>query len=75
MKLLLEPSVAKWVIIAVLAALSVWTMILCSKPLRDAGLKSIIAFETVMDPGEAKALWQTVLSASDGSNQLVMCHS
>lgn len=59
MKLLLEPSVAKWAVIAVLAVLSVWTMILCSKPLRDAGLKSIIAFETVMDPGEAATLWQT----------------
>lgn len=60
MKLLMEPSVAKWAIIVVLAVLSVWTLILCSKPLRDAGLKSIIAFETVMNPGDAKALWQTV---------------
>lgn len=60
MKLLLDPCVAKTLVLVVLAGLSFLTMTLCSQPLRQAGLKSIIDLEVVTNLGKATKLWNDI---------------
>ena len=65
MKFLIDPFTIKVVVLVVLAALSTLTMLLCSKPLRQAGLNSIISYEIVIKPGEATKLWNSIGFCTD----------